>query len=120
MHDILVPITFFLAVAIITVSFMFFNSKSKKQLQETLQLAIEKGETLSPETIEKLLDKKRPFADLKRGIIFIAFGIAFALFGIFSPAGELETKVMIGFSMFPIIIGFAYILVFKLHEKFES
>lgn len=120
MHDILVPIIFFIAVATITISFMFFNSKSKKHLQETLQLAIEKGETLTPETIEKLLDKKQPFNDLKRGIIYIAFGIAFALFGLFLPEDEPATRVMTGFSMFPVIIGFAYIIVFKLHEKFES
>lgn len=112
-----VPIILFISFAVVMVAYLHLHFKYKQRLQDTLQLAIEKGQELSSETVDALLVKKQPFADLKRGIIFISFGIALSVFLLLLSKNEANDAFAIG--TFPIIIGLGYITVWKLRPKYD-
>lgn len=109
-----VPIILFLVLGFVCWSFVYFAYKGKKELQKTLQVALDKGEQLSNESIEKILaSQRKPPADFKRGILLISFGVAIALFEILDP---LNTG-LYGLSFFPFAIGFGYLVVWKFDKK---
>jgi hypothetical protein len=114
MHGNWIPIILFLSLAFVCLGYLFFHYQNKNKLQDTLQLAIEKEQVLSPEIIEKLLNKSNPQADLKRGIILISTGVAIALFGVISTDVE---RGFAAFAIFPTMIGIGYLLVWKLKPK---
>lgn len=126
MHDNWVPIILFMSLAGIIVSFLFLHYKHKQRLQDTLQLAIEKGQQLSAETINSLLINNQgdgafrtPFNDLKKGVILIFLGLALTLFGVL-VADPYEYINAIAIGSFPIVMGLAYLTIWKLAAKFQQ
>ncbi|MGW8369937.1 MAG: DUF6249 domain-containing protein, partial [Gammaproteobacteria bacterium] len=83
MHGEWVPISFFLSTAVIAVFFLVLRFRGKRETQQTVRLAIEKDHELSPQLLASLEDRKRsPQSDFRRGIVGVAIGVAFAVFGI--------------------------------------
>ena len=83
-------------------------------MQKTMRTAIEKGQELTPEVIERLgsppAAKNR---DLRRGIISLAIGFGFIALGLAIPEEE-AVRVMLGVSAFPILLGLGFLLMHKL------
>ncbi len=109
-----VPIVLFLVLGTICWSFIYFNFRSKKELQKTLQIALEKGEQLSAEGIEKILESQRKTpADFKRGVLLICLAFAIGLIEVLDPLG----MNLFGLSFFPLFIGLGYLIVWKFEHK---
>lgn len=107
----LIPIVLFLTIGGVLALVYYFRYRTRKEIQTTVRSAIEKGQQLSPELIEGLMESLNPpHADLRRGIISIAIGIAVLLMG--SLIGE-EDAVgpLMAVSMFPLLVGVAYLLL---------
>ncbi len=104
-----VPIVFFLSFAVIGVMFLLLRFRSKRELQKTIRLALEKNHELSPALLASLDERKRsPQADFRRGLIGVAIGAAFALFAV--VLGEKDAiRPMLGISAFPFLVGAAYL-----------
>lgn len=68
---ILVPITFFLVIGLVWVTYIYFRSKEK-------QMMIEKGMSYE-QMVEFIKQRKNPFTILKIGIILICFGLGVGL-----------------------------------------
>ncbi|MFT5774807.1 DUF6249 domain-containing protein [Hyphomonas sp.] len=111
MEDILVPIVLFSVVPVCIWLVSYFNYRKRLTAHETVRHAIDSGQTISPELIEKmslLVDPIR--ADLRRGVLFIAFGAAFGVLGLMIGQQEGEAIMpMFGVASFPVFLGLAYL-----------
>jgi len=111
MEDVLVPIVLFLTPVLIVLIVSLFNARKRATVHETLRHAIDKGQQLSPEMLEKMSLLTDPLrSDLRRGVLFLASGAAFAVLGaLISIDGHDAVMPMLGVASFPIFIGIAYI-----------
>lgn len=109
--EILVPIAFFGTIVAAVWLVSYFNGRKRMTVHETLRHAIDKGQPLSPELMDRMSLVTDPVrADLRRGVLFLAFGAAFAVLGTIIGMEEAEAITpMLGVATFPIFLGIAYI-----------
>jgi len=109
--EILVPIAFFGTIVAAVWLVSYFNGRKRMTVHETLRHAIDKGQPLSPELMDRMSLVTDPVrADLRRGVLFLAFGAAFAVLGTLIGIEEAEAITpMLGVATFPIFLGIAYI-----------
>lgn len=109
MIDDLVPIVLFLTIGAGFGLAIYFRYRTRHDIQNTVRAAVERGDPLSPELIEALATSvTSPHADLRKGVIALAFGAAFYLMGFFIGEPDAIGPIA-GVSMFPILIGLAYL-----------
>ncbi len=104
----LVPIVLFITIGSIVSLVFYFRFRTRRELQHTIRLYIEKGADMTPELMTTLTEaiETRP-NDLRRGIISLAIGVAFLTFGML--LGEPDARrPLTALSAFPILIGIAY------------
>lgn len=113
----IVPIAVFTAGVLIVFVVMYFRAKTRAGVQKTIRLALEKGNELTPELLDRLAaPKQSQSSDLRRGVIALSIGIGFALFG--TIIGEQDAvRPMIGVGMFPAIIGIGYLILWKTSDR---
>jgi hypothetical protein len=111
MEEVLVPVVLFLTPAVIVLIVSYFNARKRLTIHETLRHAIDKGQALSPELMDRMSLVTDPVrADLRRGVLFLAFGAAFAVLGTIIGLEQSEALTpMLGVATFPIFLGIAYI-----------
>lgn len=111
MAETLIPIFLFASFVAIVWLFSHYNYKKRNTAHETLRLAVEKGQEISPELVERMSYLNDPVkSDLRRGILLIAFGIAFMILGAIMPHDEPEAmRGILGISSFPVVLGIAYL-----------
>lgn len=114
MTEILVPIALFASIVFIVWLVSYFNNKKRIVAHDTLRHAIDQGQQVSPELIEKMSLLTDPVrSDLRRGVLFLAVGVAFLIFGGMVGAEEPESfRAIVGIAAFPILIGLAYVGLF--------
>lgn len=110
-ESIFVPFTVFGSMVAVVWLVSFFNARKRLTIHETLRHAIDKGQTLSPELMQNMSLVSDPIrADLRRGVLFLAFGAAFGVLGALIGLEEAEAIVpMLGVATFPVFLGIAYI-----------
>jgi hypothetical protein len=98
-----IPIVMFVGMAVVLSLWVWFR----------IRTAIEKGQELSPELIENLVNPPiSPKRDLRRGVIGVVLAIGFALFGVI--LGEEDAiRPLLGVAMFPFSIGVAFLLMHR-------
>ncbi|MGB5622182.1 MAG: DUF6249 domain-containing protein [Gammaproteobacteria bacterium] len=111
-----VPIVMFISLALIAVLYFYFRFRTRREMQHTVRAALDKGAELSPELLQQLGEPQRPKnADLRRGIIGVFLGIAFGAFGVL--LGEEDAvRPMLAIGSFPLLIGVAYLGLWKFRE----
>ena len=111
--EVWIPLSMFIGLAVVLSLWVWFRYKAKKDLQVTIRTAIEKGEGLSPELIENLVNPPvSPQRDLRRGVISVVTAVAIALFALFLNEGDAFGPLM-GIAMFPLSIGAGYLLMHR-------
>ena len=117
MAEELIPITMFIALAVVISFFFWFRYKARGDMQQTFRTAIDKGQELSPELIDRLGHPKAPKdRDFRLGIIWVAVAIGFALFSFAIPEED-ATQPMLGIASFPFVIGVAYLILNKFAKR---
>jgi hypothetical protein len=111
---IFIPITFFAMVVGVTWLFQHFALKKRIEAFQTLRFAIEKGQPLTPETLEAMARISSPIADLRRGIVFVAIALGFAAFATiiaWDATGDMieVRRGLYGVAMFPLFIGLGFL-----------
>lgn len=100
----------------------YLKYRERRETQETVRHAIDKGQDLPPELIEamtrdvasKLPSRNR---DLRRGVIWLAVGIGIAAFSFLSNLGWHDNDLqqigngMLGVAAIPATIGLAFIVL---------
>jgi hypothetical protein len=114
----IVPVTLILTLGS-TAGFIFFMSyrTSRKKLEmihNSIKLLVESNQQITPELLEKVAGKKaKPGeTDLRRGVVSIAMGISICVFGMF-VSGFDNVNTFAGISSIPIILGLAYLCLWK-------
>ncbi|SEA30337.1 DUF6249 domain-containing protein [Microbulbifer marinus] len=112
----LVPFAFFLLVGVIVWMILHFRHKSNTETQETIRLAVDKGNELSPELIEQLGNfRAHPKRDVRVGTMWIAIAIGLALMGVFVPdPSNSALQGLLATAAIPLMIGVAYLAMYRL------
>lgn len=112
-----IPIISMLVFGGIIWAFFHFRYKTRVRVQETLQAALDRGTDLTPELIDRIAGPKPGTdRDLRRGLVSIAIGIAFAIFGFMVDDTE-AVRPMIGIGLFPILVGVAYLVMWRMGKS---
>jgi hypothetical protein len=111
----------FLALTVIFGLLFWFRYRARAQMQETFRLALDKGQELSPEIIERLagpVESKQK--DLRYGVIWLAIAVGLVLCGFAIPdeSGEALRGILAG-AAFPFAIGVAYLLLHRFTDRGE-
>ena len=120
MEDTLVPIFLFASIVAAIWLFSHYNFKKRDTAHQTLRHAVDKGQEVSAELVERMSYINDPVkSDLRRGILLIAFGVAFIVLGTIVPHDEPEAiRGVLGVSSFPIILGLAYLGLWRFsHDR---
>ena len=105
------------APVILLAVFFWFRFKSRQAMQDTIRHAMDKGQELSPELIDRLGHPKAPKdKDLRLGVIWLAVAIGFAMLSFGIPEEE-ATGPILGVAAFPGAIGIAYLILHKFARK---
>jgi hypothetical protein len=116
MAEELIPITLFLVLGAIALGYFYWNNKNRQNVMETVQKAIESGGEFSPELLSQLGAAVNPrVRDLRRGIIFLALGVAGLLCSLFFDIADVVNGIRAG-SMFPLLLGGGFLLVWKMNK----
>jgi hypothetical protein len=111
-----VPIILFVVIGLVVVGYFYWNHRNRADVMKTVQTAIEKGGELNADLLTQLGAAVNPrVRDLRRGIIFIALGIAGMLCGVLLDVPEAVNGIIAG-SMFPLLLGAGFLLVWKLNR----
>lgn len=111
-----VPIILFVVIGLVVLGYFYWNHRNRADVMKTVQKAIETGGELNPELLAQLGAAVNPrVRDLRRGIIFIALGIAGLLCGVLLDVPEAVNGILAG-SMFPLLLGAGFLLVWKLNR----
>ena len=112
-NEVWVPLSMFIGLSVVLSLWVWFRYKAKKELQVTIRTAIEKGQGLSPELIENLVNPPvSPQRDLRRGVISVLVAVAIALFALFIDESDALGPLM-GIAMFPLSIGVGFLLMHR-------
>jgi hypothetical protein len=110
-------------ITAIVVGPTWLKSRERREMQETVRRAIDKGQALPPEVIEAMTNdvvKHLPSRtrDIRRGIIWLAVGVGIAAFSLVNTLaggpGDWEHNVgdgLLGVAAIPITIGLAFIVL---------
>lgn len=116
MSEALIPITLFLVLGVITLGYFYWNHRNRQSVMDTVQKAIETGGEFSPELLAQLGAAVNPrVRDLRRGIIFLALGIAGLLSSLFFDIEQVVSGIR-ATSVFPLLLGAGFLLVWKLNR----
>ena len=112
--EVIVPVVLFISIAVIFALFLFFKNRNRREMQMTLRAAIDKGQELTPEVIERLgTPPAAANRDMRRGIISLAIGFGFIAFAFAIPEEDV-LRPMLGIASFPVALGLGFLLMHKL------
>lgn len=114
--DILVPLGLFAMIAAIVIGPTWLKHREKKEMQETLRRAIDKGQSLPTELIESLTQSAPKPAtasrDIRVGVLLVATALGVAGFG--AMIGYLTTDrayTLVAFGAIPGAVGLAFVIL---------
>lgn len=114
--EILIPIASFAMIITIIWLFQHYAFRKRSEAFQTLRLAIEKGQPLTPDALDAMARISSPIADLRRGIVFVAVAAGFASFATIlgmGPGwdnGRVEVmRGLYGIATFPLFVGLAFL-----------
>ena len=110
----LVPIVLFLAIALTYCVKYYFAHRTRQDVQSTVRVALERGDPLTPDLLDRLVQAPPPKrTDLRRGVIGIGLGIGLGIFGL--VVGEPDAvRPMLAVGMVPLLLGLAYLILWRL------
>jgi hypothetical protein len=111
----MIPISMFLGLTVVMCLFFWFRFRSRSEVQATIRTALEKGQDLSPEVIDRLGHPKPPKnKDLRLALIWIALALGMAAFGAGIPEDEDDVQmIFLGMAAFPFFLGIAYAIMWR-------
>jgi ABC-type Na+ efflux pump permease subunit len=112
--EIVVPVVLFGSVVGVVWLIMFYGQKRRAEAFQTLRLAIEKGQEITPEAMAAMARMSPPNRDMRLGIIFISIALAFASMGLIIGTGEGSDmheaiRPLLGIAVFPLFLGLAFL-----------
>lgn len=105
MEDVLVPIAFFAIIPVTVWAVSHYRHKSRARLADMVQAMSASGNPVSEDLIKTLaVQHKRPHADLRTGLIWLALGLGLLIFAQ-APGDDEAARIISAVASFPILIG---------------
>ena len=118
MDETMIPIVMFISIAVAFCVLFWFRFKTKEGMQQTFRAAMDKGQELTPEIIDRLgHPKPAKDKDLRLGIIWIAVAVGVTAFGFGIPDEDEVARIFMGIAAFPLVIGVAYLILNKVTDR---
>jgi len=114
--EIFVPLGLFLMVAAIVIVPRWVRSRDRRDMQETVRHALDKGQELPAELVDAIAKAShKPVTaqtDLRRGVIWLAIAAGIATFGWMIGMEEQEAVYpLIGMAAIPAFLGLAFVIL---------
>ena len=115
--EILIPITFFLLIATIVVGPRYLKSRETMRMQDTMRLAVDKGQPLPVEVVEAVARAINVLPtrtrDIRRAVVLLAVAASFTTIGFiaqyYSESDGNAGPVLWGIATIPGFIGLAFL-----------
>ncbi len=115
-EGIFIPIVMFIMLGIVLIAYFYWNHKNRDSIMATVQKAIDAGKEFTPEMLSQLGAAVNPrMRDMRRGIVFLALGIAGLMCSLFFDIPLVVNGIRAG-SVFPLMLGIGFLLVWKLNK----
>jgi len=105
----------FISLAAVLIFLFWFRFRSRESMNQTIRLALDKGQELSPELIDRLGHPKAgKYKDLRLGVIWLSIAAGLALLGF--AVGEFAEEALHGTlasAALPFAIGIGYLILHK-------
>ncbi len=112
-----VPISMFLGLTIVISIFFWFRYRARSEMQQTFRMALEKGQELTPEVIDRLgHPKPSRDKDLRLGVIWLAVAGGLVLIGFAVPDEDALRGLLAGAAL-PFAIGIAYMILHRFTDR---
>jgi hypothetical protein len=111
------PALFFIfAVAATFCTKYFFTYRARRDAQASIQAALERGQALTPEILDRLVHPEdrpaRRNSDLRRGILGITLGVGIGAIGLI--VGDPDSiRIALGIGVVPVLVGLAYVALWR-------
>ena len=113
-----VPIVMFIGMTAVFIALFWFRYKARSDMQSTFRAALDKGQELTPEIIDRLgHPKASKDKDLRLGVIWVAVAIGLTAFGFGLPDEDDVSRIFLGISALPLMIGIAYLIMHKFTSR---
>jgi hypothetical protein len=110
----LVPTVFLLAIAVTYCLKYYFVYRGRQDAQQTVRVALERGDPLTPDLLDRLVQPPAPKrTDLRRGVIGIGLGIGLGAVG-FVVGDPDMVRPMLAVGLVPLLLGLAYLVLWRL------
>ena len=99
----------------------WFRYRNRRDMQQTIRMALDKGHELTPELVDRLGHPKAPKdKDLRLAVIWLALAVALVLCGVFvpDPSGYALKGIWAG-AAFPLCIGLGYLILWLARDRNE-
>ena len=119
MIPIIVPTVTMLVIGGTIALITYYRFRRRREVQETIRVAIERGQELPTEFLETISSpKKRPKKDhdLRRGVVLIAVGLGIGVFGVLVGDDDAVGPLM-GIGSIPFLIGLALTALWVLRTR---
>ncbi len=119
MSEFMIPVVMFISIAVVFCALFWFRYKSRTEMQQTFRAALDKGQELTPEIIDRLgHPKAAKDKDFRMGVIWLAVALGLIAFGFGIPDDEEEiVRIFAGIAAFPFAIGVAYMILHKFTDR---
>jgi len=108
----------FIGMTIVLCAVAWLRYKTKEGMQATFRAALDKGQELTPEVIDRLgHPKPAKDKDLRLGIIWVAVAIGLVAFGFGIPDEDDVARIFAGIAALPMFLGVAYLLLHKFTNR---
>ncbi len=115
MEELWIPIVAIVSPALIVGLAFWLRFRTREGMQQTIRLALDKGQELSPELVDRLGHPKAPKnKDLRLSLLWLAVAVGLALCGaaVPDPSGDAFRGCLAG-AAFPFAIGVAYFMIWR-------
>lgn len=103
--------------AILIGLFFWLRFRAKRDMQDTIRTALDKGQDLTPELIDRLGHPKEPKdKDMRLAVIWLAIAVGLVLIGFAVPEPDAFRGLLAG-AAFPFTIGMAYLILHKFAKR---
>lgn len=116
---IVVPTVTMLVIGGIIALITYFRFRRRREVQETIRIAIEKGQELPTEFLETISspkDRPKKDQDLRRGVVLTAVGLGIGAFGFLVGEDDAVGPLM-GIGSIPLLIGLALTALWILRTR---
>lgn len=109
-----VPIVMFMGMTAVFIALFWFRYRARNDMQTTFRAALDKGQELTPEIIDRLGHPKAgKDKDLRLGVIWLSLAVGLVLIGFAVPEPDALRGLLAGAAL-PFCIGTAYLILHKI------